>query len=173
MMEMLIMWVSCVSRYFFNEGYSMSRVYTAEDITWATRRLDIAMSRLMVAFSRAMGISVPEMIALEHLDASGGLGPSELARRLQMTTGAVTALVDRLEASGHVARAAHPSDRRRIVISRTQKADDDITEEVAPMVMEILALAESFGHDERQAVGRFLDGFIDIIEQTAAEACER
>ncbi|MEI8080033.1 MAG: MarR family transcriptional regulator, partial [bacterium] len=65
------------------------------------------------------------MLALEHLDADGSLGPSELARRLQLTTGAVTALVDRLEASGHVARAPHPSDRRRIVITRTQKADED------------------------------------------------
>jgi DNA-binding MarR family transcriptional regulator len=151
----------------------MSREYTAEDITWATRRLDIAMSRLMVAFSRALGISVPEMLTLEHLAADGGLGPSELARRLQMTTGAVTALVDRLEASGHVARAAHPSDRRRVVITRTPKADEDITEEVAPMAMDILELAESFAPTERQAVGRFLDGFIEIIERTAAEACER
>ena len=151
----------------------MGREYTAEDITWATRRLDIAMSRLMVAFSRALGISVPEMIALEHLDADGALGPSELARRLQMTTGAVTALVDRLEASGHVARAAHPSDRRRVVITRTPKADEDITEEVAPMVREILALAETFADPERRAIGRFLDAFIAIIETTAAEACAR
>ncbi|HZL64998.1 MAG TPA: MarR family transcriptional regulator [Thermoleophilia bacterium] len=87
-------------------GAGEAHEYTAEDITWATRRLDIAMSRLMVAFSRAVGISVPEMLALEHLDTDGGLGPSDLARRLQMTTGAVTALVDRLEASGHAARAA-------------------------------------------------------------------
>jgi len=148
-------------------------VYTAAEITWATRRLDIAMSRLMVAFSRAVGISVPEMLTLEHLDADGSLGPSELARRLQMTTGAVTALVDRLEASGHAARAPHPTDRRRVVITRTQKADDDLTQEVAPMAMEILALAETLSDQERQAVGRFLDGFIEIIDRTASEACER
>jgi DNA-binding MarR family transcriptional regulator len=151
----------------------MTSEYSAEDITWATRRLDIAMSRLMVAFSRAVGISVPEMLTLEHLDVDGSLGPSELARRLQMTTGAVTALVDRLEASGHVARAPHPSDRRRVVLTRTQKADEDITEEVAPMVMEILELAESMDDAERRTVGRFLEGFIAIIERTAAEACER
>ena len=154
-------------------GTARERTYTAEEITWATRRLDVAMSRLMVAFSRAVGISVPEMLALEHLDADGSLGPSELARRLQMTTGAVTALVDRLETSGHALRAPHPSDRRRVVITRTQKADDDLTEEVAPMAMEILALAETLSDEERQAVGRVLDGFIAIVERTAAEACDR
>ena len=151
----------------------MSREYTAEDITWATRRLDIAMSRLMVALSREVGISVPEMLALEYLDADGSIGPSELARRLQMTSGAMTALVDRLAASGHVVRERHPADRRRVLVKRTNKADDDLTAEIAPMAKEILKLAETLGDAERQVVGRFFDGFIAIIENTAAEACAR
>lgn len=151
----------------------MSTAYTAEQITFATRRLDIAMSRLMVAFARALGVSVPELLALEYLDADGSLGPSELARRLQMTTGAVTALIDRLEASGHAARAPHPSDRRRIVVTRTHKAEEDLAEEVAPMAREILDLAGNLRDDERRAVGRFLGGFIDIVDKTATEACAR
>jgi len=151
----------------------MSRKYTAEDITWATRRLDIAISRLMVALSRAIGISVPEMLALEYLDPDGSIGPSELARRLQMTSGAMTALVDRLEESGHVVRERHPADRRRVLVKRTKKADEDLTAEIAPMAMQILELAESLDDAERQAVGRFFEGFIATIERTIAEACER
>jgi len=151
----------------------MSRKYTAEDITWATRRLDIAMSRLMVALSRAIGISVPEMLALEYLDPDGSIGPSELARRLQMTSGAMTALVDRLEESGHVVRERHPAGRRRVLVKRTKKADEDLTAEIAPMAMQILELAESLDDAERQAVGRFFEGFIATIERTIAEACER
>jgi DNA-binding MarR family transcriptional regulator len=151
----------------------MSREYTAEDITWATRRLDIAMSRLMVAISREIGISVPEMLALEYLDADGSVGPSELARRLQMTSGAMTALVDRLEENGQVVRERHPADRRRVLVKRTRRADDDLTAEIAPMAMEILELAETLDDAERQAVGRFFDGFIAIIENTVAEACAR
>jgi len=57
------------------------------------------------------------------------------------------------------------------MLKRTTKADEDLTEEIAPMAMEILALAESLSDEERRAVGRFLDGFIAIIAQTAAEAC--
>jgi len=151
----------------------MSREYTAEDITWATRRLDIALSRLMVAISREIGISVPEMLALEYLDADGSVGPSELARRLQMTSGAMTALVDRLEENGQVVRERHPADRRRVLVKRTRRADDDLTAEIAPMAMEILELAETLDDAERQAVGRFFDGFIAIIENTVAEACAR
>ncbi|MCX6373185.1 MAG: MarR family transcriptional regulator [Actinobacteria bacterium] len=148
----------------------MSHEYTAQDITWATRRLDIAMSRLTVALSRKVGISVPEMLALEYLDADGSIGPSELARRLRMTSGAMTALVDRLEDSGHVSRERHPADRRRVLVTRTKKADADIAAETAPMAIEVLDLAESLDGAERQAVGRFFDGFIAIVENTAAEA---
>ncbi len=149
----------------------MRREHTAEDITWATRRLDIAMTSLMVALARAVGVSVPEMLALEHLDADGSIGPSELARRLQMTSGAMTALVDRLAAGGHVVRERRPADRRRVLVKRTQKADEDLTAEIAPMAVQILELAEGLDEAERQAVGRFFDGLIAIIENTVAEAC--
>ncbi len=90
------------------ERYLMRETYTEDHITEATRRLDVALSTLNAAFARGVGVSVPELLALENLDADGGLGPSELARRLQLSTGAVTALVDRLEASGHAVRAATP-----------------------------------------------------------------
>ena len=56
------------------------RAYTAEEITWATRRLNRAMSKLLVAFAHDVGISVTELLALDNLDEEG-LGPSDLARR--------------------------------------------------------------------------------------------
>jgi DNA-binding MarR family transcriptional regulator len=149
----------------------MSTTYTADRITEATRRLDIAMSTLTAAFARDLEVSVPELLALETLDSEGGLGPSELARRLQLSTGAVTALVDRLEASGHAARAVHPSDRRRVVVTRTSKASADLAEEAASVANEIYRLAEKLGDEDRQAVGEFLDSFIGIVERAAAEAC--
>ena len=151
----------------------LEKTYTPENITEAARRLDIAMTSLLAALSRAVGISVPEMIALEHLDGEGTIGPSELARRLQLTTGAVTALADRLEESGHLERSPHPTDRRRVMLRRTRKADEDLAAEIVPMAVQIFALAEGLTDDERQAAGRFLDGFIAIIERTAAEACAR
>jgi DNA-binding MarR family transcriptional regulator len=149
----------------------MTETCTADHIGEAARRLDVAMSTLTAAVARDVGISVPELLALENLDTDGGLGPSELARRLQLSTGAVTALVDRLEAGGHATRAAHPSDRRRVVVSRTAKASEDLAREAAPLEREIRRLAASLSDDERAVVGRFLDAFISIVERAAAEAC--
>jgi DNA-binding MarR family transcriptional regulator len=133
--------------------------------------MEFAMTRLMIASARELGIGVQELLALAHLGRVGALGPSELAQLLQMTTGAMTGLVDRLEASGHVKRGPHPSDRRRVVLTLTEKADDDITQGSSPLATEVFGLAESLSDDERAVVGRFLDRFIAIIERSADDAC--
>jgi DNA-binding MarR family transcriptional regulator len=82
---------------------------------------------LMLAFetyrnevARFYGLSVLETQTVSHLMAQGDLGPGDLAVRLGVTPGSVTALLDRLEAERIVERRAHPSDRRRSVISLTR-----------------------------------------------------
>lgn len=149
----------------------MDETTTADQIADAARRLDVALSTLNAAFARDVGLSVAELLALENLDADGGLGPSELARRLQLSTGTVTALIDRLEAGGHVARVAHPSDRRRVVVTRTAKASRELAGETEPLEREIRDLVESLSEADRRVVGRFLDAFIVIVERAAARAC--
>jgi len=151
----------------------MGHEYSPQDIVVSAGRLDVATSGLMVSLARAVGVSVPELIALEHLDHDGSLGPSDLAHRLQMTTGAVTALVDRLEKEGYVRREPHPRDRRRVLLKRTRAADDELAEQTSVLAAEILAAAEGLANGERAVVGGFLDHLTEIVEHTTAEACER
>ena len=146
--------------------------YTAAQITRATRRLDVALAQLLGTFSHRVGVSVPEMLALEHAGAAGGgagIGPSELARRLHMTTGAVTALTDRLADNGHLVRAAHPTDRRRVLLERTQKAEKEVLREVLPLAADVRQLADGFTQSERDAIGSFLDQLIAIVERHAQD----
>lgn len=149
----------------------MNETTTGERITEATRRLDVALSTLTAVQARDLGISVPELLALESLGDGGGLGPSELARLLQLSTGAVTALVDRLAAGGRAAPPPHPSDRRRVVVTRTAEAGLALDRETRPLAREIHRLADGLSAEERRAVGRFLDDLVAIVERAAAEAC--
>jgi DNA-binding MarR family transcriptional regulator len=144
---------------------------SAEYLTEATRRMEIAMTRLAISHARELGIGVQGMLALTLLGRCEALGPSELAQSLQMTTGAMTGLVDLLEASGHVKRGVHPSDRWRVVLTLTEKVDDDITPGSSPVTAEFLGLAARLSARERLAVSRFLDRFIAIIERSADGAC--
>jgi DNA-binding MarR family transcriptional regulator len=49
-----------------------------------------------------------------------GLTMSEVSRHLMVSNGAVTALVDKLEASGFVSRADHEQDKRTVIVRLTE-----------------------------------------------------
>jgi DNA-binding MarR family transcriptional regulator len=50
-----------------------------------------------------------------------GMTLSDLSKRMMVSNGNLTGLVDRLVASGHVARTVSPTDRRAMVISLTEE----------------------------------------------------
>lgn len=55
---------------------------------------------------------------LEH----GPLSPKQISDRLELSSGSVTALLDRLESLGYVARSKAAHDRRSVVVSLTSQA---------------------------------------------------
>jgi DNA-binding MarR family transcriptional regulator len=72
------------------------------------------------AFARALearGCSVAEWVALRHLHEHGRLAPAELAERVGMTRGAVSKILDKLEARGWVGRKPSPDDGRSHTVS--------------------------------------------------------
>ncbi|TDC24723.1 MarR family transcriptional regulator [Streptomyces sp. 8K308] len=69
-----------------------------------------------------LGVSTIDLQCLHALaKADAPLGAGELAKRLSRTTGAVTRMIDRLEAAGYVERAADPNDRRRALVRVTER----------------------------------------------------
>ena len=63
-----------------------------------------------------MRINGTDFECLDVLDWTGPIPAGELARRLGITSGAVTGVIDRLERGGWVHRLADPSDRRRVIV---------------------------------------------------------
>jgi len=74
------------------------------------------------AFCDFLGINRTDGRCLDVIDRSGRLTAGELAREVGLTTGAVTALVDRLEVAGLLQRKNDPSDRRKVLIELTPEA---------------------------------------------------
>ena len=66
-------------------------------------------------------VTLPLFDLMAQLDkAPGGMMLSALSRRMMVSNGNLTGLVDRLVASGHIARTVSPTDRRAMVISLTE-----------------------------------------------------
>jgi DNA-binding MarR family transcriptional regulator len=64
-----------------------------------------------------VGMSHGEMQSLHLLQLHGSMTPGQLSALTGLTTGAITALVDRLERAGLAQREPHPTDRRKVVVS--------------------------------------------------------
>jgi DNA-binding MarR family transcriptional regulator len=84
----------------------------------ALRSVILAAEEFRQAAASHFGLGLTDTQAIGHL-ASGDLGHSELAARLKITTGAATALVDRLERAELVQRYSDARDRRRSAIRLT------------------------------------------------------
>jgi len=61
---------------------------------------------------------------MDHLHEAGELTPGQLAERLCLTSGAVTALLDRLERLGWAKREPHPHDRRSVIVRRVRSDEN-------------------------------------------------
>lgn len=84
------------------------------------RALLLASRRFRQAMADHLGLSLSAVAALGHLaDSRGSLTPGELAERMQLGSGTVTAIIDRLVGDGLAERRPNPRDRRSAVVGLT------------------------------------------------------
>ena len=120
------------------------------------------------AMARRTGLGLSEMAALEHLQHShAGLTPTELGRRLSLSSGAITALVDRLERTGHVERRPNPADRRSSVVLPVPEGLEEAGRHLVPAAAELLEKTAELTEEERIAVGKYLEAATEIFRRHA------
>ena len=99
------------------------------------------------------GLTVPRLELLFVLGLQGQCKQVELATYLDCSPRQVTALVDGLEASGHVERHLWPEDRRVRLIDLTDESRRIVDEVVQARVALAEWLFEGLDDDELQAFG--------------------
>ncbi|MEP7001038.1 MAG: MarR family transcriptional regulator [bacterium] len=103
----------------------MSRQSKAEllaALSPAFRAHQRAVDALDEAAAAVFGINRTDLRGLDVLLERGTATPTALAEELGLTSGSVTALLDRLERAGYAERAADPDDRRRTRVRPTRRA---------------------------------------------------
>ncbi len=93
-----------------------------------------------------LGLNMTDFEALDLLFFRGVSTPSELAKYTGLSSGSVTAMIDRLEKSGLVERRPNPNDRRGTLIVIVQEA----AEKAAPLFA-----------SARQAQNKLLAGYAE------------
>ncbi|MEV7934104.1 MarR family transcriptional regulator [Curtobacterium sp. NPDC089185] len=101
------------------------------------------------------------------------LSPAELARRIGMTSGATSVLVDRLEAAGHVTRHRESTDRRRVTLRTTERARRANAAFLGFAGHEIAGTLRATEPDDARAALAFLDRMTGAATTANARLAQR
>jgi DNA-binding MarR family transcriptional regulator len=85
------------------------------------------------AVSAKVGLGASDSQFMTLLQTYGPLTPRQLAEHTGLTSGTVTGVIDRLEATGLVTRQPDPHDRRKVVVTPSAEA---IQEKLVPLYAE-------------------------------------
>jgi MarR family 2-MHQ and catechol resistance regulon transcriptional repressor len=102
------------------------------------------------------GLGLSDFAILELLLHRGQQPVNTIGRRVELTSGAITSAVDRLEAQGLVARTADPTDRRTRFVSLTPKGRKRIGEVFGGHERTMGDVASSLTKTERETLVRLL-----------------
>jgi len=115
-----------------------------------------------------LGINRTDARCLDILDQSGSMSAGDLAEASRLTTGAITAVIDRLERAGYARRVPDPSDRRRVLVELTPKADAATIElMVEPMRKLYMPMAERYSEEQLRLIIEFTRQGREIQERHA------
>lgn len=119
------------------------------------------------------GLGVTDMKTLSALQQEGAMTAGQLAKRLSLTTGAVTNVIDRLERQDFVKRAPDPADRRKVIVTINEDklaAGDNV----------YLSMGEAFGKlydtystEQLEFLAQYYRTSIELTKQEIAKLAER
>ena len=102
--------------------HRMSKGDLMEQVIRGGREFSIGTVLFHQAVGQLLGVNVTDMKCLDMMILKGSVSPTELARHTGLSSGATTAMIDRLEKAGLVERHPHPKDRRGTTLVLTKEA---------------------------------------------------
>ncbi len=132
------------------------------------RALQLAGDLMDQAFADFVGINRNDLRCIDIVDQRGRMTAGELARDAGLTTGAVTALVDRMEAAGLLRRSYDPKDRRKVWVELTAEAQKLGDELYGPLNQTGQMHLDSLSDEQLFTI----IGFLDLSRRITMESVE-
>ena len=152
------------------------RTHRAVDVLQAFRLYRAAEVAMRRRTRESMSMGENELLVLRYLLKAAGAGrqvsPSELTRYLGVSTASTTAIIDRLERSGHVTRVPHPTDRRSIFVVATEESDVEVRQTLGEMHGRMMAAVIDMTPEESAIVVECLARLQDAVDRVDPQASE-
>jgi len=112
-----------------------------------------------------LGVFPTDLKTADILNETGPITAGELSRITSLSTGAVTALIDRLEKAGIVKREKDPNDGRRVVIAPVAKRHKEILEHYQTLAQATKTMCEDYDEKEMELILTFVSNITTIMEK--------
>jgi DNA-binding MarR family transcriptional regulator len=108
------------------------------------------------AVAAKVGVNATDMECLDILQIRGRASAGELAKWTGLTTGAVTALLDRLEKAGFIERLPDVTDRRRVLAAPRPEKMYPLFQIFGPLQETMEALYREYDDEQLELIIGFL-----------------
>lgn len=101
------------------------------------------------------------------------ISPARLSKRISLSSGATTTLLNRLERAGHIVRTREHADRRRVTIRSSSQIAGPAIEFFAPLGRNLDAMLAGYSSAELERVEGFLEDLRATMATTIADQPRR
>ena len=133
-------------------------------------RLEAGMQAAVGERLRAIGVSISQCDVLTTLTEQEGVSQQELAKRLYVTKGNISGLIDRLEEAGFVERRSTSSDRRQYALFLTRPGREMAEKAIAVQHRWIASTLGRMAEPALEALETQLVALRDIVREQESGA---
>ncbi len=152
---------------------SPARSGLLDELQQAGRRLSLATIMFHQAVADRLGLNPTDHKCIDLLASAGWTTAGELAEATGLTTGAITGVIDRLEAAGFVRREDDPNDRRRVIVRVISKRYRDIARLFGPFAAAFAEMGARYSDRELATILDFMARSGQVLRDATLELRRR
>ena len=131
----------------------------------AVREYGVNLTLFRNAMNEWAGLNATDMECLRLLFLKGIATPSELARHTGLTSGATTAMLDRLEKAGLIERRPNPDDRRGTLITPAKSGTEKVASWFESARKAQDELISTYSEKELEIISDVFEQFTNLWQQ--------
>jgi DNA-binding MarR family transcriptional regulator len=133
------------------------------------RRVRVQMGFFEQAVAERLGLNRTDLHVVTLLHDAGSMTAGEIAQATNLTTGAITAVIDRLEKSGYAQRERDPVDRRRVVVKLRLERRRQIAQVFLPLLRRSTDIYVKLREQDRAVLLEFLRAAYPMLHHETAK----
>ncbi len=130
------------------------------------RAIDLHSRQLKSQF----GLTGPQLVCLRVIGQEGPLQPSELARRVDLSQGTVSGIIDRLARRQYVSRRRGTKDRRRVTLSVLPAGRDLLADAPSPLQTQFAARLGALPDANQTGIATMLEQIVHMMDAADIDA---